>query len=197
MSGERLDNQHCDNITFDLSGQKLLAPVVSTVDIMKFLGPDVPLLDGSLGLDIFAHRAITIIPRKAIVLESPSSLADRVKTARAFLIRIVRDVEGIALSVDGAVRTPEGLAWMELDTGNGGSLVVANHIAPLLGLPVDRTTPQAGHFELANGITVAATICTRDLVMDGNIGAQFLNQWALTLDLEHERAWLAPLSSDE
>jgi hypothetical protein len=156
MSGERLDNQHCDNITFDLSGQKLLAPVVSTVDIMKFLGPDVPLLDGSLGLDIFAHRAITIIPRKAIVLESPSSLADRVKTARAFPIRIVRDVEGIALSVDGAVRTPEGLAWMELDTGNGGSLVVANHIAPLLGLPVDRTTPQAGHFELANGITVAA-----------------------------------------
>lgn len=38
MSGERLDNQHCDGITFQLSKQALTAPVVSTVDIMTFLG---------------------------------------------------------------------------------------------------------------------------------------------------------------
>jgi hypothetical protein len=196
MSGERLDNKHCDNIPFDLSGQRLIAPVVSTVDIMKFLGPDVPPVDGSLGLDLFAHRTITIIPRKAIVLESPSSLAERIKTARELPIRIVRDVEGIALSVDGAVRTPEALAWMELDSGNGGSLVIANHIAPLLGLPTDMTTPQQGHLELANGIAVEGTIRTRDLIMDGNIAAQFLNQWSLTLELEHGRAWLSPLPQD-
>jgi hypothetical protein len=193
MSGERLDNKHCDNITFDLSGQKLLAPVVITVDIMDFLGPDVPPVDGSIGLDLFAHRTITIIPRKAIVLESPSSLAERVKTAHELPIRMVRDVEGIALSVDGAVRTPEGLAWMELDTGNGGSLVISNHIAPLLGLTTDMATPQHGQFELANGIAVDGTIRTRDLIMDGNIAAQFLNKWVLTLELEHGRAWLTSL----
>jgi len=196
MSGERLDNKHCDNITFDLAGQKLLAPVVSTVDIMKFLGPDVPPVDGSLGLDLFAHRTITIIPRKAIVLETPSSTTKRVKAALELPIRMVRDVEGIALSVDAAVRTPEGLAWMELDSGNGGSLVIGNHIAPLLGLPADRNTPQQGKFELANGIPVDGTIRTRDLIMDGNIGAQFLNKWILTLDLEHGRAWLASLAND-
>ena len=196
MTGERLNNKHCDNITFDLSGQKLLAPVISTIDIMKFLGPDVPPVDGSLGLDLFAHRTITIIPRVAIVLESPSSYAERIKTARELPIRMVRDVEGIALSVDGAVRTSEGLAWMELDSGNGGSLVIANHIAPLLGLPVDMTTPQQGNFELANGIAVEGTIRTRDLIMDGNIAAQFLNKWILTLELEHGRAWLSPLPQD-
>jgi hypothetical protein len=196
MSGERLNNKHCDNITFDLSGQRLLAPVVSTVDIMKFLGPDVPPVDGSLGLDLFAHRTITIIPREAIVLEGPSSYAQRIKTAHELPIRMVRDVEGIALSIDGAVRTPEGLAWMELDNGNGGSLVIANHIAPLLGLPTDMATPQQGHFELANGIAVEGTIRTRDLIMDGNISAQFLNKWILTLELEHGRAWLSPLPQD-
>ena len=155
-----------------------------------------PLLDGSLGLDIFAHRAITIIPRKAIVLESPSSLADRVKTARAFPIRIVRDVEGIALSVDGAVRTPEGLLgwnWTPATADLWSSPITSRRFLDCRSIG----RRQAGHFKLANGITVAATIRTRDLVMDGNIGAQFLNQWALTLDLEHERAWLAPLSSDE
>lgn len=115
MSGERLDNKHCDNITFDLSGHKLLAPVVSTVDIMKFLGAGVPPVDGSLGLDLFADRTITIIPQKAIVFENASSLAKRIRTGHELPIRMVRDVEGIALSVDGAVRTPKGLAWMELD----------------------------------------------------------------------------------
>jgi Aspartyl protease len=190
MSGERLDNKHCDNITFDLAGYKLVAPLVSTVDIMKFLGPGVPPIDGSIGLDLFAHRTITIIPQRAIVLENPSSLAARVKMEHELPIRVVRDVEGIALSVDGAVRTPKGLAWMELDTGNGGSLVIANHIAPLLGLPTDLTTPRLGRFELANGIEVEATIRTRDLIMDGNIGEQFLDKWTLTLDLEHGRAWL-------
>jgi hypothetical protein len=36
---------------------------------------------------------------------------------------------------------------MELDSGNGGSLVVANHVAALLGLLTDMTTPQPVHFE--------------------------------------------------
>ena len=109
---------------------------------------------------------------------------------------MVRDAEGIALAVDGAVRTPEGLAWMELDSGNGGSLVLANHIAPLLGLRPDMATPELAHFELVNGIAVEGTTRTRDLIMDGNIGAQFLNNWILTLDLEHGRAWLSPLPKD-
>jgi hypothetical protein len=109
---------------------------------------------------------------------------------------MVRDVEGIALAIDGAVRTPKGLAWMELDSGNGGSFVVANHIAPLIGLRTDMTAPEPARFELANGIAVEGMTRTRDLIMDGNIGAQFLNNWILTLDLEHGRAWLSPLSKD-
>ena len=68
---------------------------------------------------------------------------------------MVRDVEGIALSVDGAVRTPDGMAWMELDTGNGGSIVIANHIAPLVALTPDLSTPAAASFYLANGIRVS------------------------------------------
>lgn len=193
MSGERLDAQHCDEISFDLFGQKFRAPVVGIIDIMKFLGPDVPTVDGALGLDIFAGRIITIIPRKAIIVESAASLAVRLRSAREVPVRIVRDAEGVAMAVDAAVRTSAGLAWMELDTGNGGSLVVADHIAPLMGLQADMQTPQLGHFELANGITVEGMMRTRDLIMDGNIGAHFLNNWILILDLQQGRAWLDAL----
>ena len=196
MSGERLDNAHCDNITFEMSGRSFLAPVVSTIDIMKFIGPDVPPVDGALGLDLFAGKTITIVPRKAIIVESPGSLAARIANARELPIRVVRDAEGAALAVDGAVRTPKGLAWMELDSGNGGSFVVANHIAPLLGLRADVATPEPARFELANGIAVEGMTRTRDLIMDGNISAQFLNEWILTLDLEHGRAWLSPLPKE-
>jgi hypothetical protein len=193
MSGERLNNQHCDEITLDFSGQSLRAPVVSTVDIMTLLGPDVPHVDGAIGLDVFAGRTITIVPRKSIILESPGSLAARIANAHELPIRMVRDVEGIALSVNAAVRTPDGLAWMELDTGNGGSMVIANHIAPLIGLKADMSTPELAHFNFANGITVEGMARTRDLIMDGNIGAQFLNNWILTLDLQQGRAWISSL----
>jgi hypothetical protein len=101
-----------------------------------------------------------------------------------------RDVEGIALSIDEAVRTPQGLAWMELDTGNGGSIVIANHIAPLVGLKADISTPEPAHFYLANGVAVEGLSRTRDLIMDGNIGAQFLNNWTMTLDLQSGRPGL-------
>ena len=82
---------------------------------------------------------------------------------------------------------------MELDSGNGGSFVIANHIAPLLGLQIDVSTPESARFYLANGIAVEGMTRTRDLIMDGNIGAWFLNHWILTLDLQHGRAWLSAL----
>lgn len=196
MSGERVDAQHCDNITFELDGVSLHAPAVGVLDVMKFMGPNLPHLDGALGLDLFAGHIITIVPRKSVTLETPASLAKRISHARELPVRIVRDVEGIALAVDGAVQTPDGFAWMELDSGNGGSLAVADHIAGLLGLRSDMKTAEDAQFTLANGIVVKGPTTTRDLIMDGNIGAQFLSNYVLTLDLKNARAWLSPVSTD-
>jgi hypothetical protein len=192
MSGERIDTPHCDELDFQLAGRTLHAPAVLILDIMKLMGDGGPRIDGAMGLDVFAGQTITILPRKAIVIETPESLARRVARATPLKIRLVRDAEGLSLAVNGAVKTPKGDAYMELDSGNGGSLVVANHIAPLLGMPVDMSTPTSERFELGNGLVVEGKTRTRDLIMDGNIGAQFLNRFALTLDLKNGRAWLTP-----
>ena len=40
---------------------------------------------------------------------------------------------------------------------------------------------------LANGIAVEGRARTRTLIIDGNIGAQFLNHWCLTVDLAKGR----------
>jgi Aspartyl protease len=192
MSGERADMPRCDSVTFAIGGARFTAPIAGVFDINTLLPKESP-VDGSLGLDIFAGQTVTIEPHASrIVVETPESLAARIRGATEIPARIVRDAEGVALEVDAAVKTPAGQAWMELDTGNGGTLVVANHIAPLFGLKTGQKEPQPASFELAGGgITVSGDARVRDLIMDGNIGKRFLDNWNLTLDLAHGRAWLA------
>ena len=192
MTGERDGNPHCDNLSFQAAGVALPIPSAITLDIMKLLGPDVPHIDGAIGLDAFAGRVITIIPRSCIIIESSQSLQQRIAVSKPLLIRLVRDAEGVALSIDTGVPTRDGLAWMELDSGNGGTFVLANHVAELFGLSRDQTDPVQSSFALQNGVSVSGLIRTRDLIMDGDIGARFLNNWNLTLDLEHGEAWIAP-----
>jgi hypothetical protein len=193
MSGERLDFPRCDGVRFDAGGTRFTAPIAGVFDIMSLLPKDAPVLAGSLGLDIFAGRVVTVEPHaNLLVIETPQSLAARIRTAHEIPARLVRDAEGVALAVDGGVETPRGIAWMELDTGNVGALVVANHIASLLGLKTDQKDALPASFTLAGDIEVSGKTRTRDLIMDGNIGNQFLKNWNLTLDLARGRAWLAP-----
>jgi hypothetical protein len=195
MSGERLDFPRCDGVRFDAQGQHFPAPIAGVFDIMSLLPKDVRGLDGAVGLDIFAGRVITIEPRaNRLTIETASSLATRMRTAKEVRARLVRDAEGVALAVDGGVETHRGTAWMELDTGNGGALVIANHIAPLLGLVPDQKDEKPVSFMLSGGISVSGNARTRDLIMDGNIGNRFLKQWNLTLDLVNGRVWLAPVT---
>lgn len=187
-----MNSPKCDDVAFELSGRPLMAPSTGVFDINTVLPPDAPRLDGSLGLDIFAGQTVTIEPQRRIVIESPGSLAARLKNAREIKIRLVRDVEGLSLTANAAVETPQGRAWMELDTGNTGTLVIANHIAPLVGLQPDLKTPTPVHLTLTGGVPVDAPARTRDLIMDGNLGTAFLKNWNLTLDLAHSRGWLTP-----
>jgi len=197
LTGERLDAPHCDGLTYEMAGTKFRAPVVGVFDVMQFIGANAPPVDGTLGLDVFAGHAVTLVPGTAIVIETPKSLAARIATARELPARLVRDAEGVSLTVNGAVQTPRGMAWMELDTGNSTGLFVGNHIAPLLGMNPDTTSPVSGSLTLANGIVVSGSTRTANLIMDGNIGAEFLNHWILTLDLDKGRAWLAPYQAEK
>jgi hypothetical protein len=195
MTGERGGNPHCDNVAFTAAGLKFNVPSAIALDIMKFIGPGVPKVDGAIGLDAFAGRTITIIPRSCIIVESKQSLVARIAGTKALPVRLVRDAEGVSLTVDAAVPTRDGMAWFELDSGDGGDFVVANYIAPLIGLPEDLSTARYFTFKLANGIAVSGPVRTRDLILDGDIGARFLNNWDLTLDLARGAAWLSPKST--
>lgn len=194
LTGQRLDMQRCDDLTFNIDGRWFHAPIAGVFDLMKYMPPKVPMIDGSIGLDLFAGKAVTLsLANRTLTVESARSLRQRVRNGKGISIRIVREVEGIALAVVVGVVTPEGTAWMELDSGNGGANVIAKHIAPLLNLKTDVKQSQPAKFMLVGGVPVTGDARVNDtLIMDGNIGTRFMIDWDVTLDLAKGRAWLTP-----
>jgi hypothetical protein len=197
LTAQRIDMARCDGVYFEIGGQRFSGATTGVFDIMKYMPPNVPRIDGSLGLDAFAESAVTLsLAQKKLFVESAASLAARRKNGKEVPIRLAREVGGAALSVYVAVPTPEGNAWMELDCGNGGANVVGKHLASLLKLDPNKKEPQPAKFMMAGGVPVEGMARVNEtLIMDGNIGARFLINWDVTLDLVHVRAWLAPAAA--
>jgi len=198
LTAQRLDMTRCDGLSFEIQGHRFGAPTSGVFDIMKYMPKDVPQLDGSIGLDVFAGRAVTVsLKQRKLIVESTSSLAARIRHAREVPIRFQREVGGVSLTVYTAVPTSAGMAWMEIDSGNGGANVIGKHLASLLKLDPAKKEPQPASFEIAGGIPVEGMARVNEtLIMDGNIGTRFLIGWDLTLDLSKGRAWLAPVPNN-
>ena len=166
---------------------------------MSIAGKDAPPLDGSLALDIFADKAITIEQAKHdhLIVETEASLAARTRHAIEVPIRLVREAEGVALSVVVGVPTSKGLAWMEaLDTGNDDPvIVVSKYIAPLLGVypASDSSDRLRSRWRLAS-YSRAAPELSMTLSWTAISGIPFLRAWNIALDLKHGRAWFAPVN---
>jgi len=196
LTGHRLDMQRCENVAFSAAGLTLAVPTAGVYDIGQFMPKDAPHIDGSIGLDALAEQAVTLsLAAKKLTIESRASLKERQKAGREVRIRLVREVEGLALAVVAAIPTSKGFAWMEIDSGNGGAHVIGKHMAALLGLDPEKKEQQGGMFKLDNGIDVNGPFrINPTLVMDGNIGTRFLIDYDLTLDLAAGRAWLVRTS---
>jgi hypothetical protein len=193
MTGQRLDMARCDNVTLEIAGMQEHLPIIGVFDLMSLLPPGASKLDGLIGLDAFANKSISIdLANKRIVIETPESLAARITGATEEAVRVVRDGEGLALTLDAAVKTAKGTAWMELDTGNDGDIVVADWLADEFGLDPKKKDAQPIKFQLANGLKGEGRGRARDLIMDGNLGSPILRNWIVTFDLPHGRAWFSP-----
>jgi Aspartyl protease len=197
LTAQRLDMPRCDGLSFEIEGHGFGAPTSGVFDIMKFMPADVPRIDGSIGLDVFEGLAVTLsLAQRKLIVESPSSLRERTKLGKEVPVRLVREVGGIALAVQVAVPTTDGMAWMELDSGNGGANVIGKHLVAVMKLDPNQSGPQPASFMIAGGVPVEGMVRVNDkLTMDGNIGTRFLINWDLTLDLAKGRAWLTRVKS--
>lgn len=191
MMGNRGDGPHCEGIAMTVGGIRLEPPMLGPID-MGELNPKDAELDGIIGLNLFEGRTVTIdFAAGTLTLESEASRVQRIATMRPLNVRLKREADGRALAVATAVPTAKGRLWMELDSGNGGTVLVSKPVAELVGMDPKREAKQPADFAVTDGVRAAtADAFAPDMIMDGNLGMPFLRNWVVTLDLDRGRAWI-------
>jgi len=192
MTGERLDMQHCDHVTFDLAGKRFAATTVGVFDLSRYLPTQLGHIDGTIALDLFANKAFTLsCGGHFIRLLDKRALAVKTRGSLVMPIRVVRDAEGVALTVDLPLTTRAGIAWFEMDSGNTSSRVLLNKpLTSLFGLPDSAKDGEAVHLTLLDGSTLTGQARTLNLILDGNLGLSFLDSFDVTIDLQRKAAWV-------
>lgn len=193
MFGQRGDGPRCNAMDLYVGDIALRPPVLGPIDL-GLLNPADAELDGIAALNMFEGRTITLnLGEGEVIVESPASFEERIRAMRPLRVRLKREVEGVALAIMTEVDTKRGPIWMELDSGNGGTVLIAKHNAELFGLNPDEEGRQSVRFDVAEGVEVNSNHAfTPDMIMDGNLGMPFLHDWIITVDLVGGRAWIAP-----
>jgi hypothetical protein len=192
MRGDRVDVPRCDDVGLKAAGVPLTAPTAGVIDFSTLLPKDAPPLDGSVALDAFAGRAVTLdLAGRRLIVETPDSLKARAAQGVEVPVRFSREATGLALTPFVAAPTPKGKIWLELDCGSTGALVVGKHVADLVGLDPAANGGQPVEMALVGGPKISGKALVEDMILDGNIGVPVLTGWVVTLDLANERAWIA------
>ena len=174
-----------------VGGLTLTPPVLTLINMGK-LNPKDAELDGIIGLNLFEGRTITMdFAAGVVTVESEESAAERVAAMRPLPIRLKREVDGLALAVMAEVPTAGGKLLFELDSGNGGTILVSKPVAELVGMDPTNEGKQKADFAVLGDIRATTDDAfTPDMIMDGNLGMPFLRNWVVTVDLKEGKAWL-------
>jgi len=190
MTGDKMDTPRCDNLGMWIDGQPVIIPVAGVADLGELNAKGVS-LDGSIALDAFAGKTITIdFAALQLIVETPDSLQRRVEGATELPVKLVRETGGHALAIDLQVPTKVGMLGFQVDSGNGGTILIAKPYAALFGIDPTKG-PQLGSLLLGKEIKAEGLIFPADITLDGNIGMPFLKYYIVTMDLTNGRLWLS------
>jgi hypothetical protein len=198
MSGKRLDMQRCDNVTVQIGQHQARRETIGVFDMDKLLPTgSTERVDGTLGLDVFDGSAVRFsYAERTLTVLDEAAVASLSRNSKPMPLHVVRDAEGVALTVNLPIRTERGTAWFEMDSGNTSPYVlVGKHLADLFNLKDDPKAQQTVKAELADGSPIESSTKVLDLTLDGNLGTTFLSQYDVTIDLANQRAWVVPNKS--
>jgi len=191
MTGDKLEAPRCDDVALSIGGHRFTVPVAGVYQVGEFNAKGVT-VDGLLALDLFEGKTITMdFAGLRLIVETPESASARVAGATELPARLVREMGGYGLTIDIQVPSKVGHLGFQIDSGNGGTILVAKPYAAVFGFDADKG-PQQGSFPLGKGIDAKGLIFPAGITLDGNLGMPFLKNYLVTLDLDRGRVWLAP-----
>jgi hypothetical protein len=190
MTGDKIDTPRCDNVRIRIDDHPFVIPVAGVYETGSLASKDAAnTTDGIIALDIFAGRTVSLdFAGGTITIETPNSARARVAGATELPARIGREIGGRAIAMYVEVPSKLGVLAFEIDSGNGGTILVGKPYADALGLDPKRG-PQAGSIDLGRGLQAKGLIIPADITLDGNLGMPFLKDYLVTLDLDRGRAW--------
>ena len=188
LSGERLDTPLCTRtIPMALGGWQTAVAGAGVLDVMKLLPAGWPPLAGVISLHTFAGRAITLdLAHDKLIVETPASLAARVRGMVPLEGRLATGMDGAAVSLFVAARVDGGKLWLEFDSGNLDVVLLAPHAARLLGIG---TAPSNVTLRLAASHVIKATARRREMIYDGVLSAGAIGSDVYTMDLATGKVW--------
>jgi hypothetical protein len=187
-NAERVDAQRCGPIEISL-GSLALREEAAVFDLSSMLGGPKP-LGGILSLDVLQGRAFTLdIAGGRLVLETPRSLAERVRGLSPLTIRPGRQAGGASLDLMLAVRTPQGPIWLEIDSGSAGPVLLSPHALRQLGATLPPDAPQKLRLDVLGLGPVEVIAVEKDIIYDGLLNSELLSRMVLTVDLGTMKAW--------
>jgi hypothetical protein len=197
MSGELMDGPVCDDLELSIGGRTWRHGAVGVFDIAKLLPKEAPPIDGTLSLQTFSEEIVTIdLAGSAIVIETPTSLAERTAAMRRVSMRLATGVDGAELVPYAEVRAPGGRLWLELDSGNLDTILLAPHAAAELGFaPPEGKRAAEVSFLLGGGERCRGSASVRPLIHDGALNADFFRTHVITMDLGRGRLWIGARAS--
>jgi hypothetical protein len=195
LTGEVLSGTNCANVTLGV-GPFEVTTDAGVMDLSRLLGPRAPVVRGLISLNAFEGRAITLdLARDRVVVETPSSLAERVRHMTPVPMRIATGEHGGQLTVYVGLRAKNGaMLWFEWDSENNASTLIAPQALALLGGDSTRQMTDLP-VTLAPGVDVVLPVMRKaNMIHDGVLSAGFMERAVWTVDLSHGRLWVGPVS---
>jgi len=191
MTGDKLEAPRCDDVALKISGHEFSIPVAGVYQVGEFNAKGVT-VDGLLALDAFEGRTVTLdFAGLRLIVETPQSARARIRGATEMPVKLVREAGGYSVTADIQVPSKVGHLGFEIDSGNGGTILVAKPYASIFGLDPDKG-PRLGSIPIGNGLEARGLIMPAGITLDGNLGMPFLKNYLVTIDLKNGRLWLKP-----
>lgn len=189
MFGDRLDLTRCDDVVIASNGVVLGSTTAAVIDLTPYLQPGQAAPDGSLAMDVFADKVVTLdVAGNRLTIEDQASLPARIAGATEVPLKVSREVWSVDPYI--GVDTPRGRLWFILDSGAGGVMLIARDNAADFGLDPMAEGPQPLRFEIAPGLPVEGLAVTPEMMLLGNLGMPFMRDYVLTIDFPNQRLWL-------